>query len=128
MTQTKLERGVQNPRIIDLITRDEDRGEVVLVMIEERPWESCPEQLEQLNDKLDSYLSYALDGHLVEQYPQYSGFPVQLRLDCIEQPRGTAAEMLDAARKVAAQYGVRVLVQVVEADAIPRAPWEEAAT
>ncbi len=126
MTQAKLDRGVHNPRIIDLITRDEARGEVVLAMIEERPWDTHPEQLEQLNDKLDSYLSYALDGHLVEQYPQYAGYPVQLRLDCVSEPRGTTVDLLKAARQVAAQYGIRLLTRVLEAAEIERAPWETA--
>jgi len=124
MTQAKLDRGVHNPRIIDLITRDEARSEVVLVMLEERPWDTDSEQLEQLNDKLDSYLSYALDGHLVEQYPQYAGYPVQLRLDCVAEPRGQTADLLKAAGQVAAQYGIRLLTRVVEATEIERAPWE----
>jgi hypothetical protein len=41
-------RGVHNPRVIDLITPDPSSGEVVLVMLEERPWQSDPDQLRQL--------------------------------------------------------------------------------
>ena len=66
-------RGVSNPRVVDLVGLDRETGEVMLLMLEERPWGSDPAQLRQLEAKLNSYLSYVLDGFLAEQYPQYAG-------------------------------------------------------
>ena len=70
-------RGVHNPRVIDLITPDAATGEVVLVMIEDRPWQSDPEQLRQLEAKFNAYLEYALGGHLAKQYAEYAERPVR---------------------------------------------------
>ncbi len=62
-------RGVHNPRVVDLVRLDAERDEVVLLMLEERAWGTAPEQLQQLGEKFNSYLSYVLDGHMVKQYP-----------------------------------------------------------
>ena len=66
--QAQEARGVHNPRVVDLIHLDEATGEVVLLMLEERPWGSDPEQLRQLEAKFNAYLEYVLGGHMVKQY------------------------------------------------------------
>ena len=80
--EAREQRGVDNPRVVDLIQLDPESGEVVLFMLEERAWGTVPEQLHQLEAKFNSYLSYVLDGHLVTQYPQYADRRVRIRLDC----------------------------------------------
>jgi hypothetical protein len=103
-------RGVANPRVVDLVSVDPASGCVVLLMLEERPWESEPRQLRQLEDKFNAYLGYVLDGHLVQQYPEYAGRAVRFRLECAEPPRGDAARMLRAMHNFAAaeQIGFEV--------------------
>ena len=61
--------GVENPMILDLITTDPDSGDVVLVMIERRPWGAHPQQLKQIEEKINRYMAYALDGFLAEHHP-----------------------------------------------------------
>ncbi len=51
--------GVHNPNVIDLISLDPEANEVVLLMLEKRPWGTGPNQLEQLNDKYVSFLGIA---------------------------------------------------------------------
>ncbi len=53
-------RGVHNPRVVDLVTEDDATGEVVLVMLEARPWGSDVEQIRQLEAKFNAYLEYVL--------------------------------------------------------------------
>lgn len=108
-------RGVFNPRVVDLVSWDVEREEVVLMMLEERAWESDPEQLRQLEDKFNAYLSYALEGHMVQQYPHYENKDICFRLDCAEAPRGDAMNMLRAMQNYAANEGVRLVVQVIQA-------------
>ena len=81
-----LQRGVENPRVVDLIELDAATDEVVLVMLERRDWGSEPDQLRQLEAKVNGYLGYVLDGYLVQDYPQYRGKAVRLQLDCASQP------------------------------------------
>lgn len=94
-------RGVHNPRVVDLIRLDAESGEVVLLMVEERAWATVPEQFEQLEDKFNSYLSYVLGGHLVEEYPQYAGKRVRFELECAGTPGSHELGLLTAMRNFA---------------------------
>jgi hypothetical protein len=107
-------RGVSNPRVVDLIARDDARGEVVLTMLEVRPWESDPDQLRQLEEKFNAYLAYVQGGHLAEQYPEYEGLLVCFHLDCSEAPRGEAQRMLRAMQNFAEAEGIRLVVRVIQ--------------
>ncbi len=122
--ETYERRGVENPRIIDLLTTDTERGEVVLAILEGRPWGSVPEQMQQLEDKLNSYFGYVLDGHLGHQYPDYAGLPVLIRLDCVEPPGEEEEPYLRAVRRFCADNGLRWFVRVVDDPFVHHVPWE----
>lgn len=107
-------RGVHNPKVVDLIQLDRERGEVVLLMLEERPWGSTPEQLRQLEAKFNGYLSYALDGFLAAQYPDYAGRPVCIRLDCVMAPGDEERAMLASMHGFANSVEVRFEVNVIQ--------------
>ena len=113
-TEQQEPRGVFNPRVIDLITLDEGADEVVLVMLEERPWGSDPEQLRQLEAKFNAYLSYVLGGYLVQQYPVYADRGVRFQIDCVENPRAADAAFFTAMSNFAAGEGIRLLVRVMQ--------------
>ena len=113
MAEEREPRGVHNPRVVDLIAKDAERDEVVLTMIEERPWSGDPAQLRQLEDKFNAYLSYVQGGYLAQQYPQYEGLLVCFHLDCAEAPRGEAQQMLRAMTNFAEAEGIRLVVRVM---------------
>lgn len=108
-------RGVFNPHVVDLIRYDRERDEVVLLMLEERAWDVGPEQLRQLEAKFNAYLSYVLDGHLAQQYPDYAGKDVCFQLDCAAAPAGEAERMLRAMQNFAEGENIRFVVQRFEA-------------
>ncbi len=108
-------RGVHNPQVIDLISLDAEANEVVLLMLEERPWGTVINQLEQLDDKYNSYVSYVLDGHLAEQYPQYADKAVRIQLDCASPPGSQEQIRLSAMRNFAASERLRFRVNVIVA-------------
>ena len=112
--EQKEPRGVFNPNVVDLVSYDAERDEVVLLMLEERAWDTDPEQLRQLEAKFNSYLSYVLDGHLSQQYPDYADKDVCFRLDCAAAPRGEAEKMLRAMQNFAAGEQIRFVVQRIE--------------
>jgi hypothetical protein len=117
------EPGVQNPNILDLITWDEASGRVVLVMEERRAWGSLG-RLRELEEKINRYLGFALDGFLAEQFPQYAGRPVTLRLDCAHSPSGDAVGFLEEARAAIEREGLAFEVRVTDPEgaAPPDAP------
>lgn len=106
-------RGVHNPRVVDLIRLDAESGEVVLLMVEERAWGTVPEQFEQLEDKFNSYLSYVLGGHLVEEYPQYAGKRVRFELECVDTPGSRELGLLTAMRNFAEGENLGFCVNVL---------------
>jgi hypothetical protein len=106
------EPGVENPKLMDLIELDPASDKVVLVMIERRAWGAGPEQFRQIEEKINRYLGYALDGHLATHYPQYSGKRVRIRLDCVEEPRGDAIRFVRAAEHAIRVEGLEFMVKV----------------
>jgi hypothetical protein len=108
-------RGVFNPHVVDLISYDRERDEVVLLMLEERAWQADPRQLRQLEAKFNAYLSYVLDGHLAREYPDYAGKDVCFRLDCAAAPAGEVERMLRVMQNFAAGESIRFVVQRIEA-------------
>jgi hypothetical protein len=107
------EPGVQNPAIVDLIAWDAASERVVLAMVERRPWGSHALQLRQIEEKINRYLGYVLDGHMGQHYPQYVGKTVCLRLDCVDTPTGEAERFVAAAAHAVRQEGVEFALNVV---------------
>jgi hypothetical protein len=106
------EPGVQNPSIVDLIEVDTASGDVVLVMTERRDWENSSDQFRQIEEKINRYMGYVLDGHLVLHYPQYAGRRVLIRLDAAHEPRGEAVRFVGAAGRSIRDHGLDFVVRV----------------
>lgn len=107
-------RGVHNPQVVDLITEDPATREVVLVMIEERPWGTSEDQLRQLEAKFNAYLEYVLGGHMAKQYPDYAERSVRFQLDCAENLRSADQTFFTAMSNFAAGEGIRLMVRVMQ--------------
>jgi len=107
------EPGVQNPRIMDLIEMDPVSEKVVLVMIERRMWGADSQQFQEIEEKINRYLGYVLDGHLASHYPQYAGKRVRIRLDCVEEPRGEAIRFVRAADEAIRAEGLEFVVKMI---------------
>lgn len=106
---------MHNPRVVDLVTDDPATGEVVLVMLERRPWQG-EAQLRELEAKFNAYLEYVLGGHLARQYPEHAERPVRFQLDCIENPRAGDRAFFTAMSNFAAGERIRLLVRVTQGD------------
>jgi hypothetical protein len=106
------EPGVQNAKVIDLITVDATTDTVVLVMVERRPWGAAAQQFRQIEEKINRYLGYVLDGFLIEHHPQYKGKAVRIRLDCAEHPHGEAISFVQAAAHAIDNEGLQFEVTV----------------
>ena len=104
--------GVENPKVLDLISVDPVSDKVVLTMIERRAWGASDRQFQEIEEKIDRYMGYALDGFLVQQYPQYEGKAVQIRLQCAEEPHGDAVLFVQAAARAAGDHGLGAVVAV----------------
>ena len=106
------ETGVQNHAVVDLITLDKASDTVVVVMIERRAWDATREQFKQIEEKLNRYMGYVLEGFLAEQYPQYRGKSVHIRLDCAEAPHGEAVRFVEAMTHATESHGIHFSIAV----------------
>ena len=105
--------GIANPRGLDALAFDKEAGEIVLIMIEPRPWDGSEERLFQLQEKVNSYLSFALDGELFDTFPQLVGKPVRLQLDCALPPDSMTEHFIAAVREHIALQEMKFAVRVV---------------
>jgi hypothetical protein len=97
--------------VIDLLTHDPSSGQVELVMFEPRPWDGEEEQLFQLQEKLNAYLSFALDGEMAEAHPELMDKPLRVVLRCVDAPPSDAVEFLTHVREQIALQGIDLEVR-----------------
>jgi hypothetical protein len=104
--------GVQDTGVIDVVAHDPDADEYLLVMVEDRPWGSEPEQAQQLRAKINTYVWFVLDGGLQQHYPETTGQRIRLQVDCVSRPPQEICTIVDHASKQLADYGMRLVVNV----------------
>jgi len=107
-------RGVEHAAVIDLMTHDAHSDEVELVMFEPRAWAGGEAQLFELQEKMNAYLSFALDGEFAETYPQLVEKPLRVVLHCQTEPPPAAVEFLAAVREQIALQGIDLAVRYRE--------------
>jgi hypothetical protein len=105
--------GVENAKVVDLISVDPVSGKVVLTMIERRAWGASDKQFQQIEEKINRYLGYVLDGFLAEQHPAYEGMRVQIQLQCVEETQGEAIRFVAAETQAFQAEGIEFVVAVV---------------
>jgi hypothetical protein len=102
--------GVENPNCIDLVTERSD-GSFVLVMVETRPWDGSKQRIRELQAKIQSYVSFALDGAMAREYPDSVGRPVIVRLDTVSIPDAVTENFLGEIRRRLQRYGISLAVE-----------------
>ncbi len=105
--------GVENPASLDAMAFDKETGEIVLIMVEPRPWDGSEERLFQLQEKLNAYLSFALDGELFDTFPQLVGKPIRVQLDCAEAPDPVVEHFINNIREHLAVQEMKFAVRIV---------------
>jgi len=80
--------------VIDVIAHDTKTGEVVLMMNEPNEWDGSDEQLLALQERFNAYVSFLLDGEIVEAHPDLAGKPARIELRCAHMPDPRAIELL----------------------------------
>jgi len=104
---------LQNPHFIDLLSEDPATGEVILGMLEPRPWDGSDQRVFELQEKVNAYLSFALDGEMEEQFPHLRDRPLRLQLECLEEPDEKIAYYLGIIREQIALQGIGFQTRIV---------------
>jgi hypothetical protein len=107
--------GLENPGILDALAHDTCKDKVVLAMYESRPWLGEETQLFQLQEKLNAYLSFVLDGELNDAYPELAGKTVEIQLRTVHEPDDKASHFITRVREqLALQCIAFEIVQIGE--------------
>ncbi|MEQ1850152.1 MAG: DUF6572 domain-containing protein [Chthoniobacteraceae bacterium] len=105
--------GVENPRSLDALALDGETGEAVLIMVEPRLWDGSEDRLFQLQEKINAYLSFALDGEMTEAFPHLAGKPIRLQLDCATPPDVMTEQFIARVREQIGFQEMKFAVRVV---------------
>jgi hypothetical protein len=107
--------GVQHAGIIDLFGFDQKSGEVLLVMNEPRPWDGSDLRLHELQEKFNAYVSFLLDGEMIEAHPELAGKSARIELRCAQMPDEKAVALLGTIHDQLALQEIRMEVIVADA-------------
>ena len=86
---------VQDSNVIDFVAHDPKTDSVILCMCEARDWGDRGALLPELQQKFSTYLAYALDGQLLEDYPAMSGKPIRFELRTHFAPTQREQQFMD---------------------------------
>jgi hypothetical protein len=113
--------GLENPGVLDAFAHDTRTDRLVLAMYESRPWNGDGAQLHQLQEKLNAYLSFILDGEMTEAFPQLAGKPVEIQLRTAHEPEEKASDLIRRIREQLAfqEIGFEV-IQITEDEQPPQ--------
>jgi hypothetical protein len=92
-------KGLEHPGVLDALAHDTRADKVVLAMYEVRPWTGEAFQLFQLQEKLNAYVSFALDGELQENFPDLAAKSVEIQLRTLHDPDAKALEFISRVRE-----------------------------
>ena len=106
-------KGIEHAGIIDFLGFDPTAGEVLLKMVEKRPWTPNSPQLFQLQEKLNAYLSFILDGEMWDAYTQFAQKPVRHSLECATPPGPEETAFLQHVYEQTLLQGITFEVDVV---------------
>jgi len=100
---------IEDPNTVDLVVARRD-GTVVLSMYEERPWDGSDQRLRELEDKVNCYLTFVLDGHMRRQHPDLDPKQVQIRLDYVGRMDERTRALLPTIELTLAEYGIEFVI------------------
>ena len=119
--------GLQNPAVLDAFAHDTRSDRLVLAMYESRPWLDDGAQLMQLQEKVNAYLSFILDGEMTDAFPQFAGKPVTIQLRSVHEPAEQSSDLIRRMREQLAFQDITLEVIQISAEEIPPADVEAAA-
>ena len=85
--------------VIDAMGVDEASGRVILILRHDAAWDGSNTQLFLLQEKFNTYLSFALDGEMAGSYPEYAERALGLRIETGFRPDPVTARFLEQVRQ-----------------------------
>lgn len=99
MAEAPARSGLETPGVLDAIAYDDRAGRVIVAMFETRPWTGGDAQAFQLQEKLNAYASFILDGEMEETYPELAKKRVCIQLRTTYEPDDRTLGFLEMVRE-----------------------------
>ena len=80
---------------------------------DDMPW-SDEEHLPLMEEKLITYVSFAVDGRLIEQYPDAEGKKIKIHIECHYAPDEDAINFLTISAKLTSDAGIDLTYQILQ--------------
>ena len=72
--------GLFDPEKVDLVGLAPSADAVELFIVQDMPWTGSDAQMKSFQDKVQTYVSYAVDGQMATAYPETQGLPWRIVL------------------------------------------------
>ncbi len=97
---------------VDVVALSRDGSTVELVVVADGPWTGSDAQLQSLQAKVQTYVGFALDGPLAEQYPEAAGLPWRIVVHSQSgPPDARTAQVLNALSERLPAHGGELTVR-----------------
>jgi uncharacterized protein DUF6572 len=100
--------------VIDMIAHDPKADVAVLVMNELGAWDGSDARLHHLQERLNAYASFLLDGELAEAHPELAKKRARIEVRCASMPDTRAIELLGLIHDQLAFQEINLEVVVME--------------
>jgi len=100
--------GTSHPGKIDIIGVKGDKVVVSLIQADEVD----ENNIFALQEKLNNYLAFILDGQLDEEFPQYRGKSAIIEVTFKFEPKGVAKDFIEKATQLCLNEGVKLVCKI----------------
>ncbi|MEQ7011356.1 DUF6572 domain-containing protein [Actinopolymorpha sp. B17G11] len=95
-----------DPLKMDVISLSQDRAVAELHIVRDTPWTGTDDELNSFQAKVQTYVSYAMDGQMNAAYPETSGLPWMIVVTSYEgRPDERTTFVMDALQERLRAYG-----------------------
>jgi len=102
--------GLEKPGVLDAFAHDTDRDVVVLAIYATQPWTDGFRRAFQLQEKLNAYLSFLLDGEFADAFPALVGKKAEIQLRTLHPPSDDATALIGHCREQLSFQGIDLVV------------------
>ncbi|KAB2644160.1 MAG: hypothetical protein DVB29_03215 [Verrucomicrobia bacterium] len=111
---SSISSGLEKTATLDAFVHDKNDDLLILAMFESRPWNLGEIQLFQLQEKLNAYLSFVLDGEMEETFPHLKEKPVRIELRTLHEPSEEALGFIERAHHQLSHQQIDLQVVLIE--------------
>lgn len=97
---------------VDLVAISPDGQVVDLIIVNDSPWTGSDAQLMSLQQKIHTYVGFALDGQMAATYPETDGLAWRIVVDDQAGPvDSTSADIIERVAEKVRQYGGDLIIR-----------------